>query len=65
MKKTLLIAILVLATGWLAGCSFVYEEYAYHPRHSRIVVAPPVEVIEVVPVRPHYPRHWPHRHRHW
>jgi len=64
MKKTLLIAILVLAAGGLSGCSFAYEEYrtCRAPRHV-VVAPPPVRVVEVVPVPPHHPR--PRRHRHW
>lgn len=64
MKKTLLIAILLLAAGGLSGCSFAYEEYHSHPRPHRVVMAPPpVRVVEVVPVPPHHPG--PRRHRRW
>ncbi|UCD50523.1 MAG: hypothetical protein JSW27_23730 [Phycisphaerales bacterium] len=66
MKKTLLIAILVLAAGWLSGCSFAYEEYRTCRRPHRVVVAPPpVKVVEVVHVPPRHPRPRPRRHRHW
>jgi len=60
MKKTLLIAMLFVAAGWLGGCSVCYEEYARHPHRSRVVIAPPpIEVVEVFHGPPHYPR--PHR----
>lgn len=65
MKKTLLIAILLVAAGWLTGCSICYEEYAYHPYPSRIVVSPPpIEVVEVIHVPPHHRRHH-RRPYHW
>ena len=61
MKKTLLIAILFVAAGWLGGCSVSYEE---HPRrrHRPVVCAPPVEVIHVPPHHPR-PRRPYRRHR--
>ena len=63
MKKTLLVTILLIAAGGLAGCSASYEEY--HRPRPRVVYAPPVKVIHVPP---HYPRprrpHRPHRHPH-
>ncbi len=65
MKKTLLIATLLVAAASLGGCSVCYEEYACHPRPSRIVVSPPpVEVVEVIHVPPRHRRHH-RRPRYW
>ncbi|MDY0355769.1 MAG: hypothetical protein RBR19_07810 [Sedimentisphaerales bacterium] len=58
MKRTLLITLVCTAAVTLSGCmSFSYEERHSH-RRPRVVHAPVVKVVEVVPApppRPHRP----------
>ena len=71
MRKIWLIAMLLVAAGWLGGCSVAYEEYRCHPHRSRVVVAPPpVEVVEVITVparrpKPRHRRYWPSQPHPW
>lgn len=68
MKKTLLIAILMLLTGWLAGCDIDYHEsYGVRRRPAPYLVAPryhhrPVVCHPAPPVVNHRP--YSHYRRH-